>query len=243
MTVDVLRLPPYIDICQYRHVSKSLPLLTPTEQVACCSPLLKEPLGADEAGADRPPAQGARRPRPAAAALPGGVERRPRGVRVRPQRRLRPLPAHDQPPPQGAARGRPARPRASAASGSTTASAPTRCVALERTARRVQRDRQHRRAGIPRQTSGTRTPGPPRRRRPAPALVARPLPAGLDPGRDGPGPPPRPRRCPRSAAGLDAVKIGSVSLPIAVGLLVMMYPVLAKVRYTETGAGDRATTA
>ncbi|WP_434614428.1 ACR3 family arsenite efflux transporter [Arthrobacter sp. A5] len=34
---------------------------------------------------------------------------------------------------------------------------------------------------------------------------------------------------------LDALKIGSVSLPIAVGLLVMMYPVLAKVRYNETG--------
>lgn len=33
---------------------------------------------------------------------------------------------------------------------------------------------------------------------------------------------------------LDAVKLGSVSLPIAVGLLVMMYPVLAKVRYSET---------
>src|SRR5690606_16267898 len=32
---------------------------------------------------------------------------------------------------------------------------------------------------------------------------------------------------------LDAVKIGTVSLPIALGLLVMMYPVLAKVRYSQ----------
>jgi ACR3 family arsenite transporter len=35
---------------------------------------------------------------------------------------------------------------------------------------------------------------------------------------------------------LDTVKIGSVSLPIAVGLLAMMYPVLAKVRYSQIGA-------
>lgn len=40
---------------------------------------------------------------------------------------------------------------------------------------------------------------------------------------------------------LDSVKIGGISVPIAIGLLVMMYPVLAKVRYDETDrvTGDR----
>jgi ACR3 family arsenite transporter len=39
------------------------------------------------------------------------------------------------------------------------------------------------------------------------------------------------RAIPGLESGLDAVQVGGVSLPIAVGLLVMMYPVLAKVRY------------
>src|SRR5699024_9713528 len=41
--------------------------------------------------------------------------------------------------------------------------------------------------------------------------------------------------------GLESLSIGGISVPIAVGLLVMMYPVLAKVRYDETRrvTGDR----
>ncbi len=46
---------------------------------------------------------------------------------------------------------------------------------------------------------------------------------------------------PGLGTALEAVKVGEVSLPIAVGLLVMMYPVLAKVRYDQTRrvVGDR----
>ncbi|MEU6915786.1 ACR3 family arsenite efflux transporter [Streptomyces olindensis] len=49
----------------------------------------------------------------------------------------------------------------------------------------------------------------------------------------------------RAVPGLDdalaAVEVGGISLPIAVGLLIMMYPVLAKVRYDRLDAvtGDR----
>lgn len=43
------------------------------------------------------------------------------------------------------------------------------------------------------------------------------------------------RWIPGLAEILDTIKITSVSLPIALGLLVMMYPVLAKVRYDELG--------
>jgi ACR3 family arsenite transporter len=41
------------------------------------------------------------------------------------------------------------------------------------------------------------------------------------------------RAIPRLNTDLDGVQISSVSVPVAVGLLLMMYPVLAKVRYTD----------
>ncbi|MCF7549579.1 ACR3 family arsenite efflux transporter [Pseudonocardia sp. WMMC193] len=49
------------------------------------------------------------------------------------------------------------------------------------------------------------------------------------------------RLVPGLGAALDAITVDGVSLPIALGLLIMMYPVLAKVRYDrlDTVTGDR----
>ena len=64
-----------------------------------------------------------------------------------------------------------------------------------------------------------------------PAWILAAMAAGLGAGRLVPG----------LGGALDSVQVDGVSLPIAVGLLAMMYPVLAKVRYDrlDTVTGDR----
>lgn len=49
------------------------------------------------------------------------------------------------------------------------------------------------------------------------------------------------RLVPGLNTALDAIEIDGISLPIALGLLIMMYPVLAKVRYDrlDSVTGDR----
>lgn len=64
-----------------------------------------------------------------------------------------------------------------------------------------------------------------------PGWIASAMVAGLLLGRSVPG----------LGRAVSAVEVGGISLPIAIGLLVMMYPVLAKVRYDQLGGvtGDR----
>ncbi|TDP29403.1 hypothetical protein DFR75_11372 [Nocardia ignorata] len=64
-----------------------------------------------------------------------------------------------------------------------------------------------------------------------PLWIGAAMPAGILVGRMVPG----------LGDTLGAVEIDGVSLPIAIGLLIMMYPVLAKVRYDrlDTVTGDR----
>ena len=49
MAVYIPRLALDIDVCQHRCMSKSLIELTPVQAVACCSPMTREPLSAEQA--------------------------------------------------------------------------------------------------------------------------------------------------------------------------------------------------
>lgn len=49
MSGDSTELATDIEVCQYRYMSKSLPLLAPADTAACCPPLAAEPLSAEQA--------------------------------------------------------------------------------------------------------------------------------------------------------------------------------------------------